>query len=149
MVWERTGVYARIKSAMLKGWTASKWISAERKKERSYKESIMYSDWAEVATIIKHEGALARIRRGRVPIDRMAELEVWDMSAVFMYKVKTERISPTGEELTPKYVNIMSDEPMTIEEIEREAFVRAFDQSPPEAGEEREFIVETAIKRKK
>ncbi|MBA7621469.1 hypothetical protein ES703_28831 [subsurface metagenome] len=43
--------------------------------------------------------------------------------------------------------NIMSDVPLTVEQIEQEAWERAFEQSPPLPGEERQFMLYTAVRR--
>jgi len=147
MAAERTGIEKRIKSAIKRGLNASEWVKQEIEKGRSYRRSIMYSDWREVASIIKAESALERIRTGRIPIDRMAELKAWNMSREYMYKVRSETVTARGRVLEPKFVNIMSDEPMTVEEIETAAFELAFEQSPPESGQERRFIFETGYKR--
>jgi hypothetical protein len=137
-----------MRRAIKRGQSTSSFIAEMRTKGiELYRRSDMYADWRELASIIKAESALERIRTGRIPIDRMAELKVWNMSQEYMYKVRCDAITPEREKLEPTYVNIMSDKPMTVEEIEREAFLRAFEQSPPEAGEEREFIFETGYKR--
>lgn len=143
----RSNVIARMRSAIKKDITASDFIAIMKEKGLSYRRTDMLADWRELASIMKAESALGKIRTGYIPIDRMAELKVWNMSHEYMYKVRSEQITKTGKRLESKYVNIMSDEPMTVEEVEREAFVRAFDQSPPQAGEEREFIFETGYKR--
>jgi hypothetical protein len=143
----RSNVIARMRSAIKKDITVSDFIATMKEKGLSYRRQDMLADWRELASIMKAESALEKVRTGYIPIDRMAELKVWNMSHEYMYKVRSEQITKTGKKLEPKYVNIMSDEPMTVEEIEREAFVRAFDQSPPQAGEERQFIFETGYKR--
>ena len=77
----------------------------------------------------------------------MAHLKTWRMSSEYMYRVQYERTMYPGEPVEPKYVNLMSDVPLTREEIETQAWERSFEQSPPAAGEERQFILETAIRR--
>ncbi|GAI93191.1 unnamed protein product [marine sediment metagenome] len=46
-----------------------------------------------------------------------------------------------------RFVNIMSDRPLTIEEVEGEVWERSFTQSPPTEAEERKFVVETVFHR--
>lgn len=143
----RSNVIARMRSAIKKEITASDFIATMKEKGLSYRRTDMLADWREVASIMKAESALGRIRTGYIPIDRMAELKVWNLSQEYMYKVRSEQITKTGKRLEPKFVNIMSDEPMTVEEIETAAFELAFEQSPPQAGEERRFIFEAGYKR--
>jgi hypothetical protein len=148
MTMQRSTIIARMRAAIKRGQTTSSFIADMRTKGiKLYRRADMYADWRELSSILKAESALERIRTGRIPIDRMAELKVWEMSREYMYKVRCDTITPTREKLEPIYVNIMSDKSMTVEEIEREAFLRAFEQSPPEAGEERRFIFETGYKR--
>lgn len=143
----RSNVIARMRAAIKKEITASDFIATMKEKGLSYRRSDMLADWREVASIMKVESVVGRIRTGYIPIDRMAELKVWNMSQEYMYKVRSEQITATGKKLEPKYVNIMSDEPMTVEEIETAAWELSFNQSPPESGEKREFIFETGYKR--
>jgi hypothetical protein len=146
---ERSGIEARIKSALKKGWSASKWIQSEKDKGRSYRRTDMLADWREVGNIKAREGLAQYVRKGYVPADRTVELKVWNMSKEYMYKIRSETITKTGEKLELKYINIMSNKPLTVAAIEREAFARTFEQSPPESGQERNFIVETVYRRVK
>jgi len=149
MAIKRMEVIARMRKAIRTGGTASDFISLMQKKGLGYRRSDMLADWREVATIEKVDVAISRIRTGYVPIQHIAELKVWNMSKEFMYRIKSEQISPTGKRLKSKYVNIMSDKPLTIEKLEREAYERAFEQSPPESGEERKFTLESVYRRVK
>jgi hypothetical protein len=143
----RSNVIARMRSAIKKDITASDFIATMKEKGLSYRRSDMLADWRELASIMKAESALEKVRTGYIPIDRMAELKAWNMSQEYMYKVRSEQITKTGKKLEPKFVNIMSDEPLTVEQIEERAFELAFEQSPPQAGEGRKFIFETGYKR--
>jgi hypothetical protein len=144
---ERSGIEARVKSALAKGWSASKWIQFEKDKGRSYRRTDMLADWREVGNIKAREGLAQYVRKGYVPADKTVELKLWDLKHEYMYRVRSEQITRLGKKLKPIYINIMSNKPLTIAGVEREAFVRAHEQSPSEAGEERNFIVQTVFRR--
>lgn len=149
MAKERAEVIARMRKAVTTGQTATDFIAEMRKKGLDYGRSAMLADWREVATIMHADIALSRIRTGYIPIQHIAELKVWEMSREFMYRIKTERLSPEGKRLEPKYINIMSNKPLTVQQIETRAYRLSFDQSPPESGEERQFIVDSVFRRSK
>lgn len=146
MAAKRAEVIVRMRKAIRSGGTASDFISAMMKKGLSYRRSDMLADWREVATIEHIDIAVSRIRKGYIPLEHIAELKFWAMSKEFMYRIRTERISAEGKTLEPKYINIMSNKPLTVEKLEREAFERAFEQSPAESGEERKFTVESVYR---
>lgn len=147
MVVERTGIEARIKSAISKGWSASKWIAEEKSVGMSYRRTDMLADWRDIGEYKKKEGLARYVRKGYVPSERAAEVHVWAMSKEYMYKVRCETVLRPDLPVVTRFVNIMSDSPMTVGAIEREVWERSFTQSPPAAGEERKFVIETAIHR--
>ena len=143
----RAEVVQRMRSAIKAGLSASKFISKMREAGLSYRRTDMLADWRDAGSIQKKEGLARYVRKGYVPSDRIAEIRAWSMSKEYMYKVRSESILRAGEKPVTRFVNIMSDRPMTIEEIEEEIWERSFTQSPPKAGEERKFIVDTVIHR--
>lgn len=111
------------------------------------RKTVMLADWRDVGQITKKKGLARFVRKGYVPAKYMAHVEAWAMSREYMYNVRCESILRPDVKPAIRFVNIMSDTPLTIEAIEREVWERSFTQSPPESGEERQFIVETAIRR--
>lgn len=143
----RAEVIARMHKAFQEGVSASRFIKDMRSAGLSYRRSDMLADWRDVNEIEIKDGLARYVRKGYVPSERVAELKEWALSREYMYKVRTESILRPGEAPVSRFVNIMADSPLTIEEIEREAWERSFVQSPPGPAEERHFIVETAIHR--
>ncbi|GAH72909.1 unnamed protein product [marine sediment metagenome] len=69
------------------------------------------------------------------------------MSKEYMYVVRCQQTFAGVPAEKPFFINLTHDSPQTIEALEIEAWERTFPQSPPKAGEERKFVVETAIHR--
>lgn len=138
---------ARARKQIRKGVSASRWIADMKSLGISYRRTDMLSDYREVFELEQKKGLARYVRKGYVPSDKAAELHAWEMSAEYMYTVRSTRIARPGDEPITTYVNIMSDVPLTVEAIEQEAWERSFGQSPPAPGEERSFLLETAIRR--
>ena len=114
----RAEVIARMRKAFREGVSASRFIGDMRATGLSYRRTDMLADWRDVNELERKEGAARFIRKGYAPADKTAELRTWALSQEYMYKVKTwSRLTP-GEPLTERFVNIMSDKPLTIEAVE-------------------------------
>jgi hypothetical protein len=115
---KRAEVLLRAKSYIRKGVSASKWIADMRAKGLGYRRTQMLADYREVLTIEKKEGLARFVRKGYIPSERTAELRVYGIKGEYLYKVQYEsRLRPFVEKYPP-FVNIVSDTPMTVEEIE-------------------------------
>ena len=145
----RAETIARARKYIREGVSATRWIREMREKGLGYRHTDMYADYRNVLQLEKKKEVWRYVRKGYIPSERAAEIKAWAMSKEYMYKVRSERILRPGEKPEVTFVNIMQDVPRTIEEIEREAWERSFDQSPPEPAEERSFIVETFVHRAK
>lgn len=144
---ERAEVIARMRVAFKTGMSASSFIKAMKSKGLSYRRTTMLTDWRNVNQLVVKEGLVKFIRKGYVPSSRIAEIKAWKMSKEYMYKIRSERILRKGLPPEITFINIMSDNPLTITEVEREAFERSFKQSPPRPDEERKFSVISLIHR--
>lgn len=138
---------ARARKLIREGVSASRWVADMKALGISYRRTEMLSDYREVLELEKKTGLARYVRKGYVPAEKSAELHAWEMSAEYMYTVRSTRIARPGDPPVVTYVNIMSDTPLTVEAIETQAWERSFGQSPPAPGEEREFLLETAIRR--
>ena len=138
---------ARARKYIREGVSASRWIASMKELGISYRRTEMLADYREVLELEKKTGLARFVRKGYVPADKAAELHAWEMSAEYMYTLRSTRIARPGAPPEITYVNLMSDVPLTVEAIETEAWERSFGQSPPAPGEEREFLLETAIRR--
>jgi len=120
MTIERATVIAKMRGALRVGMSASAFISEMKEAGLSYRRTDMLADWREVGQIEKKEGLARFVRKGYIPTERTAELEVFAVSAEYLYKIKAESRLRPDEPVTTRFVNILSDVPMSVEMIEAE-----------------------------
>jgi len=79
----------------------------------------MLSDWRAVNQLETKKGLMRYVRKDRYPT-KMAIAEVdWILSQEYMYTVKVQSRLRPGEPQVERFVNLMSDEPMTGTMIEQ------------------------------
>lgn len=131
---ERAEVIARMRGAIKKGLSASRFISDMRSVGLSYRRSDMLSDWRSEANIKVKEDLFRYVRKDRYPTEKSIAAVTYEMSKEYMYKVKVLSVIKAGEPITERFVNIMTDVPMTPEMIEAEVMERwgEWDRYAPE-----------------
>lgn len=144
----RAEIIALMRKAFRQGVSASRFITDRRAAGLpTYRRTDMLADWRSVNELEVKEGLARFIRKDRYPTERTMAAVTWETSKEFMYKVKSQsRLYPDAP-ITERFVNIMSDVPMTPAMVEQEAWERSFRQSPPKPTEERVFIMWTPIHR--
>lgn len=119
MAIKRAAVIGLMRGAFRRGQSASAFLRDMRAKGLTYRRTDMLADWRSVNELERKAGAMRYVRRDYFPAAKAIAQVEWDMSDEFMYKVKvTSRLSP-GEPLTERFVNIMSDRPMTPAMVEQ------------------------------
>ena len=118
----RPAALLRMPKAIKGGLTATSFINKLRGLGLSYRKTTMLSDWRSASNVEAKKDTLKYVRKDRMPTSKsMADVE-WDLSKEYMYKVNTwSRIKP-DEPLTERYVNLMSDVPMSVAGIEQEVW---------------------------
>ena len=113
----RSEVIARMRGAFREGVSASSFITEMRSADLSYRRTDMLADWRSVNELEHKADAFKYVRKDYYPTEKsMASVE-WALSQEYMFKVKvTSRLKP-GEPLTERFVNILSDIPMTPGEV--------------------------------
>ncbi|GAI52377.1 unnamed protein product, partial [marine sediment metagenome] len=104
--------------------SASKFITDMREVGLSYRRTDMLSDWRSVNELEVKEGLIRYVRRDRYPTEKTIASVDWAVSKEFMYKVKVQSIIQPGMPLTERFVNILSDVPMTPTMVEDEVLTR-------------------------
>lgn len=132
---ERAEVVQRIKSAIEKGQSASSFITDMRKAGLAYRRTDMLADWRTQGDYTKKEGLLRFVRKDRYPTTEIVRAEAWRMDKEFMFQVRLHIQRRPGEPLESQIVNITSDRPLTIGEMEQAAL--ALDSEKYAVGEER------------
>lgn len=116
----RAETIARMRGAFRKGLSASRFISDMRAIGLSYRRTDMLADWGSVNELEKKEGLLRYVRKDRYPAEKSMAAVSWTISKEYMYKVKVESVIRIGEPITERFVNIVTDVPMTPEMLEAE-----------------------------
>lgn len=124
MAIERATVIARMRAAFREGMSAGKFLQQMKTEGLSYRRTTMLSDWRTVNELERKEGALRFVRKDYMPTKAVVATVDWEMSQEFMYKVKTHsRLKPDAP-ITERFVNIMSDKPLTPTELESQVEAR-------------------------
>lgn len=136
-----------IRAAAKEGLTAAETIRRLTDRGLTYRRTNMLADWRSHSNVTKKEGLLRFVRKDRLPTAEIARVEGWDMSREFMYKVRVQQRLRPGEPITERFINIMSDRPLTPGEIESQV-QRDWGKMYPQQREPLEGVIaETAIQR--
>lgn len=120
----RAETIARMADAFRRGLSASRFIADMHKVGLSYRRSDMLADWRSEANIEAKKDTLKYVRKDRYPTEKSIADVHYAFSKEFMYKVKVQSVIRVGEPITERFVNIMSDVPMTPAMIEAEVTER-------------------------
>ena len=143
----RAETIARMRGAFRKGVSASRFISDMKVRGLTYRRADMLADWRTVNEIEKKEGLVRFIRKDRYPSKDTIAAVTWEMSQEFMYKVKVQSVIKPGEPIIDKFVNIMSDVPMTPAMIEAEVVDKWAELQESVIGERVGFQVFSVFRR--
>ena len=114
----RAETIARMRGAFREGLSASRFISDMREVGLSYRRTDMLADWRTINELERKEGVLRYVRKDRYPTEKSIAAVEWAISKEYMYKIKVQSVIRIGEPITERFVNIMSDVPLTPEMIE-------------------------------
>jgi len=116
---KRSQVIGYMRAAYRKKQSVSSFREDMRRKGLSYRWTTMLSDWRSVNQLEAKKGLMRFIRKDRYP-SKMAIAEVdWMLSKEYMYKVKVQSRLRPDEPITERFVNLMSDVPLTGAMIEQ------------------------------
>ncbi len=114
----RAETIARMRGAFKEGLSASRFIADMRAVGISYRRTDMLSDWRSVNELETKEGLIRYVRKDRYPTEKTIAAVEWGISKEYMYKVQVQSILKAGEPITERFVNIMSNVPMTPAMVE-------------------------------
>lgn len=144
---KRAAVIGLMRGAFRRGQSAGSFIRAMRAKGLTYRRTDMLSDWRSVNELERKAGAMRFVRRDYYPTEKaMAEVE-WSLSQEYMYKVKVESRLRPGEPVTERFVNIMSDTPLTPSMVEQTVTEKWSDWEDYTAESIEKMVVWTAVHR--
>jgi len=116
----RAEVIARMSKAFKEGLSASRFISDMRTAGLSYRRGDMLSDWRSVNELETKKGLMRYVRKDYYPTEKTVAAVDWNISKEYMYKMQVQSRIRAGEPITTRFVNIVSDVPMTPEMVEAE-----------------------------
>ncbi len=114
----RAETIARMRGAFRKGLSASGFITDMKAAGLSYRRTDMLADWRSINDLEVKEGLMRYIRKGRYPSEKTIAAVTWETSKEYMYKIRVQSQMKPGEPIIDRFVNIMSDVPMTPEMVE-------------------------------
>jgi len=142
----RAEVIARMRKAFRGGLSASSFINTMREAGLTYRRTDMLADWRSVNELEIKEGTARFIRKDRYPTEKTIAAVQWEMSKEFMYKVQVHSQLKAGEPITEKFINIMSDVPMTPSMVEAEVEDRWSELQESAPGERVSLQVWSAVR---
>jgi len=115
----RAATIPRMKAAIAAGQSASKFIAKMKVAGLSYRRTTMLADWRNVGNIEAKTGLLKYVRKDYQPSPALYAQVDWQMSREYLYKLKVQTRLRPGEPVTDRFVNVVTDKPMTPGEIEQ------------------------------
>jgi len=131
----RAETIARMRGAFREGLSATRFIKDMAAVGLSYRRTDMLADWRSINELEVKEGLARHIRKDRYPTTKTMAAVTWNTSKEFMYKVKVKSVIKAGEPITERFVNILSDVPMTPAMIEAEVEKQWFEWEKYKAEE--------------
>lgn len=116
----RAETIARARVYIREGISAARWIREMRAKGLGYRHTTMRADYRSVLNLEQKEGLARFVRKDRYPTEKTMAAVTWETSKEYMYKVKVQSVIRLGEPITERFVNILSDVPMTPAMVEAE-----------------------------
>ena len=144
---KRAEAIQRMAGAFAAGKSASAFIKEAAARGISYRRTEMLADWRSVGNIEKKTGLLRYVRKDYLPSPGLYAEVDWRLSREYLYKIKVHTRVMPGEPIEQRFVNIVTDKPMTPTEIESE-IQESWGRWYPERREEITAVIpETAVRR--
>lgn len=142
----RAQVLSLMRKAISKGQSRTSFLNEMKAQNLTYQNKQMLSDWAQLTDFNLKDGKLKNVRKDAYPSDKTVVTTDWAIQGEYMYKVKvTSRVKP-DEPVTERFVNIVTDKPMTPRMIEQ-AVVEKWSEYEDYSAESLEDIIPwTAIR---
>jgi hypothetical protein len=114
----------RLPEMIVRGLSSTAFIKELTSLGLTYRKALMLSDWRSVAQVEAKKDLIKYVRKDRIPSARVVADVEWELSQEYMYKAKVwSRLRP-GDPMTERFVNLMSDVPMTPAQIEEQIYRR-------------------------
>ena len=129
---ERAIVIALMRKAFAKGQSRTSFYNEMKVKGLAYRKTTMLADWRSLFSIKQKEGMLKYVRKDRYPTGIAVAKDWRKLSKEWMYVMKVKsQITPEAE-IREQKVNILSNRPLTVAEMEKYTWEMISEQSPKE-----------------
>jgi len=143
----RSAVVMRMRAAVKTGQSASAFISEMKTAGLSYRRTTMLADWRSAGDVAKKTGLIKYVRKDYQPSPALYAEVNYQFSREYMYKVKMQTQLKPGDKPSERFVNIMSDIPMTPGEVQREVLLSWGGWYPEDKQQITAMAIETAFRR--
>lgn len=116
---DRATVIGFMRGAIRRGQSAGGFIRDMKAKGLSYRRTDMLSDWRSEGQLETKKDLMRFVRKDYYPTQKAIAIVDYNYSQEYMYKCKVESRLRPGEPVTERFVNIMSDVPMTPAMVEQ------------------------------
>ena len=116
----RSEVILRMKAAVESGKSASGFLSEMREAGLGFRRTTFLSDLRSVGNVEKKTGLLKYVRKGFQPSPSLYAETEWNLSREFFYKIKVQTRLKPGEPIESRFINIVTDSPMSPGEWEEQ-----------------------------
>ena len=107
-----------MKAALAAGKSASRFITEMQAAGLGYRRTTMLADWRNVSNVEAKTDLLKYVRKDYQPSPALYAQVDWNLSREYLYKLKVQTRLRPGEPLTDRFVNIVSDLPLTPGQME-------------------------------
>lgn len=119
MAIERAVVIASMRGAFRRGQSVTSFIRQMKAEGLSYRRTDMLADWRSINELERKAEAYKYVRKDYYATEKSIAQVEWKLSKEFMYKVKVQtRLDPRAP-IAERFVNIVSDVPMTPRMVEQ------------------------------
>lgn len=144
---KRAEIIGKMRIAFRKGQSATSLYWELRAIGPVTRKTVFLADWRSVNQLERKEGVLRYVRKDYYPAKAAMAQITWETSKEYMYKIRTESRLRPREPVTTRFVNIMSDTPLTPRELEAQVAERWGEWEKYKAEELVSLQVWTAVQR--
>lgn len=116
---KRANVIALMRGAVRRGQSRTSFLRAMKAKGLLYPRKAMLADWGSITETIAKAGMVRFVRKDAYPAKKSMATVEWAIEGEYMYKVKVQTRLRPDVPIEERFVNIVSDVPMTPAMIEQ------------------------------
>lgn len=119
MALKRATVIAFMRGAVRRGQSRTSFLRDMKAKGLTYSRKLMFTDWGSITQQTAKDGILRFVRKDAYPAKKSIATVGWAIEGEYMYKVKVETRLRPDVPIEERFVNIVTDTPMTPAMLEQ------------------------------